>query len=88
MVTKISLDGMERLAIVLPLHSDQEDIENLRDALADTIRNSVSTEEVKNMISSNTLCWLIDFMRQLEVTDYLKIPIENLAFQQSKCEIL
>ncbi len=58
MITKVNIEGQERLSISMLELADKEDVEMLQEALLDLLTNIVSYNESKNAVKAISLWWL------------------------------
>lgn len=66
MIRKVTVDGKERLAIIAREISSRNEVTELRKALFEVLESCISSDEVKNIISSLSLWYVVQLIQDLE----------------------
>lgn len=66
MVTKVKIEGIERVAIVGDWFQDEKSLERLQMALSDVLEQCIINEKSKNQVQADSLFYLLRLIEALE----------------------
>lgn len=66
MVTKVEIEGIERVAIVGDWFQDEKSLERLQMALSDVLEQCITNEESKNQVQANSLFYMLRLIDDLK----------------------
>ena len=66
MIKTVTVDGKERLAIISKEVGSRNEVTELRRALFDVLESCISSDEVKNLIPSLSLWYVMQLIQALE----------------------
>ena len=66
MIRKVTVDGKERLAIVLEKYNNMENVTEMRNGILEMFEAVFSSDQTKDLTSSEALFFILELYRQME----------------------